>query len=400
VVHVSLQLEHEPLIPNDLALLLEPKGQFDTRPVVSYLIRWAKVRGASDLHLSPLPDRVEVGIRVDGVLRHQFDLERADHERLTVGLKNSAKLVSYKRSTPQDGALQVEGMDVRIATVPTVHGERIVARLLHPVTEPKNLHSLGFTPEELKSLEYLIDRPQGLFLATGPAGSGKTTTLISLMIRLVELRRQRLSNDNSYRCSVVTLEDPVEYVVAEFHQTSIKQKIGMTFTEGLRSVLRQDPELILVGEIRDRETALAVVQAGLSGHVVFSSLHANDAVGVIPRLLELGVEPYQLGAALSGVICQRLLRILCPNCKNDDGSSPQPVGCPDCLQSGYMGRMAVPELLTIDEDFRDMILRRAPLREMREQAGRSGTIFLWESAMARVNKGLTTEAEVRRVISS
>lgn len=391
-------MEPDPLIPDELKSLTEPSDQFDTRPVVSYLIRLALSRGASDLHLSPLSDKVEVGLRCDGVLRHQFDLDKTVYQRLVVGLKNSAKLVSYKRSTPQDGSLQTDECDIRIAVAPTIHGERIVARLLPKVNEPKNLEQLGFTEAELESLESLIDKPQGLFLACGPAGSGKTTTLISLMIRLVQLRKQRLANDPSYRSSVVTLEDPVEYVVPEFHQTAINVKSGMTFGEGLRSLLRQDPELILVGEIRDRETAQAVVQAGLSGHVVFSSIHASDAVGVVPRLLELGVEPYQLSAALSGIVCQRLLRQLCPVCKAAKDGEFVARGCEKCLDSGYLGRRAVPEILTVDESFQDLILAKASLKRMRVQALEGGTTLLADSAMERVKRGVTSRAEVLRVV--
>jgi len=395
---LSLQLESDDLIPEDLQKHLIPPDSFDTRPVVAYLVRFALAHGASDIHLSPMPDRVEVALRIDGVLRHQFDIPVEIHRRLVVGLKNQAKLVSYKRSTPQDGAMQVEGCDVRIATSPTMHGERVVARLLFQVSEPKNLSNLGFTTRELKTLESLVDRPQGLFLATGPAGSGKTTTLVSLMIRLVEMRKARLSNDASYRSSVVTLEDPVEYVVPYFHQTSIHAKSGMTFSEGLRSILRQDPELILVGEIRDRETAQAVVQAGLSGHVVFSSLHANDTAGVVPRLLELGVEPYQLSAALSGIVCQRLVRLLCGECKVPDGEFFESRGCPKCLGSGYLGRAAVPEILKVTEEFQDLILQRASLKLLRRQAQAGGTLSLEESAQYRVKEGLTSKAEVLRVI--
>ena len=398
--YVSPHLELGALIPEPLRALLEPPEKFDTRPVVSFLVRLALSQGASDMHLSPLADRVEVGLRLDGVLRHQFDLEPAVYKRLLVGLKNSAKLVSYQRSTPQDGSIQVEGCDVRLAVAPTVHGERVVARFLRDLSEPKSIQELGFSAQELIALEKLVDRPQGLFLATGPAGSGKTTTLISLMMYLVELRKQRTANDPSYRTSVVTLEDPVEYVVPGFHQTAIKVKAGMTFAEGLRSILRQDPEMILVGEIRDRETAQAVVQAGLSGHLVFSSLHANDCVGAIPRLLELGVEAYQLSAALSGIVCQRLLRRLCPDCKEKVSESYEPRGCEACHHSGYLGRGAVAEILTVDEDFQELILARAPLKEMRGQAVKGQTRFLKESAAERVRQGWTSRAEMVRVLGT
>jgi type II secretory ATPase GspE/PulE/Tfp pilus assembly ATPase PilB-like protein len=389
----------EPLIPNELKILVEPADGYDARPVVRYLLRLAHVHGASDLHLSPAPDRIEVVLRYDGVLRHVFDLEPRVYQRLLTSLKNLAKLVSYKHSTPQDGSLQLDDFDVRVATAPTIHGERVVLRLLRQLEQPESLQSLGFDEAEEKAMVALADQPQGLILATGPAGSGKTTTLLSLMVRLVAIRKARLQNDDAYRCSVITLEDPVECVVPGFHQTSIKAAQGMTFSEGLRSILRQDPELILVGEIRDQETARAVVQAGLTGHLVFSTVHARDSAGVVPRMLELGVEPYQLSAALAGVIYQRLVRVLCPDCKAAGDSQWQPVGCPRCLQSGYQGRVAVPEILVADEAYREMIVRRAPLREMREHALQTGTVSLWESALRRVRAGVTSAVEVERVIT-
>jgi general secretion pathway protein E len=378
--------------------LIQPADKFDARPVVSYLLRLARSRGASDLHLSPGPDKVEVLLRYDGVLRHEFDIEAQVHARLLTGIKNMAKLVSYKRSTPQDGALQLDDFDVRVATAPTVHGEHVVMRLLHQMGEPGSLQSLGFRETEERAMVELADLPQGLILATGPAGSGKTTTLLSLMARLVSLRKARLRNDDAYRCSVVTLEDPVECVVPGFHQTSIKVAQGMTFAEGLRSILRQDPELILVGEIRDPETARAVVQAGLTGHLVFSTVHARDAAGVVPRMLELGVESYQLSAALAGVVYQRLVRVLCPDCKRQEGETWEPQGCDSCVGSGYRGRVAVPEILKIDEAFREMILRKARLSEMREHAISTGTISLRESTLQRVRDGVTSLAEVERAV--
>lgn len=379
--------------------LLSPADAFDARPVVLHLLRLAQRRGASDLHLNPDGGKVEVVLRQDGVLRHELDLPSAAYQRLLTGLKNMAKLVSYKHSTPQDGAVRIEDLDVRVTTAPTIHGERVVLRLLRQMSSPESLGSLGFEPAEESAMLALADHPQGLVLATGPAGSGKTTTLLSLMARLVAIRKARIRNDPSYRCSVVTLEDPVECVVPGFHQTSIKPAQGMTFAEGLRSLLRQDPELILVGEIRDPETARSVVQAGLTGHLVFSTVHARDAVGVVPRMLELGVEPYQLSAALIGVISQRLARVLC-SCRTPAGDRWEPSGCERCLRSGYQGRAAVPELLTVDETLREMILRRAPLGEMREQAARGGTVSLRESAMRRVRAGLTSLAEVERVFGA
>ena len=400
---LSLQLEpgSSPLTsPAELIELTRPADGFDARPVVAYLLRLANAQGASDLHLSPYPDKVEVVLRHDGVLRHLFDLEIPVCQRLVTGLKNMAKLVSYKHSTPQDGSLQIDDFDVRVATAPTIHGERVVLRLLRQMDSLQSLAGLGFGPAEEAAVIALADQPQGLILATGPAGSGKTTTLLSLMTRLVEIRRSRLKNDGAYRCSVVTLEDPVECVVPGFHQTSIKPAQGMTFAEGLRSLLRQDPELILVGEIRDAETARAVVQAGLTGHLVFSTVHARDAAGVVPRMLEFGVEPYQLGAALAGVVSQRLLRVLCPVCRRQDEEGEfVPEGCSVCYGSGYQGRQAVPEIVATDEVYRDMILRRASLSEMRAHAAEGGALSLWDNALRRVRSGLTSRSEIERVIA-
>lgn len=402
MVYLPVQLEPglATLIPDELRNLTTPADAFDARPVVAYLLRLANAYGGSDLHLSPEPNKVEVVLRHDGVLRHLFDLETGVYQRLVTGLKNMARLVSYKHSTPQDGSLQIDDFDVRVATAPTIHGERVVLRLLRQLDRPQSLAGLGFEPAEETAMVGLADQPQGLILATGPAGSGKTTTLLSLMVRLVDIRRQRLKNDGAYRCSVVTLEDPVECVVPGFHQTSINAAQGMTFAEGLRSMLRQDPELILVGEIRDAETARAVVQAGLTGHLVFSTVHARDAVGVVPRMLEFGVEPYQLSAALAGVISQRLVRVLCPECKRPaESGQAEPVGCPVCFQSGYQGRVAIPEILVLDEAYREMILRRAPLSEMRDHAASRGMVWLGENAARRVQSGLTSQSEIARVIS-
>lgn len=378
------------MIPEEFTRLTTPSESFDARPALATMLRWAEQQRASDLHLSPRADSVELSLRQDGVLRRQADLPPAVYARLLVGLKNMAKLASYKKSVPQDGSMQIEGVEVRVATAPTVFGERVVMRLLARSQEPPELSQLGFTDTELTALQALVARPQGLILATGPAGSGKTTTLLALMRWLYATHRKRMRSDAQASLSVVTLEDPVEFVVPEFHQTEIAEAMGMTFAEGLRSILRQDPEVVLVGEIRDEETARAAVQAGLSGHLVFSTLHAPDSVGVIPRLLELGVAPYQLGAALSGVLSQRLLRKICPSCSGHR--------CPSCDGSGYRGRTAVPEILAFDEELAQLVLDQAPLRDLRAVAHNNGMRTLRESATERVRAGLTDEAEVRRVL--
>ncbi len=373
--------------------LTQPIDQFDARPVVSHLLLEADRLQASDLHLSPREGRVEVSLRRDGVLRAHGELAPKVYQRLLVGLKNMAKLASYKRSVPQDGALQVEGLEVRVATAPTVFGERVVFRLLARSSEPPDLENLGFFPDELAKLKTLADRPEGLILATGPAGSGKTTTLLALMRWLYATHRERLGQDPRARLSLVTLEDPVEFVVQEFHQTAICEGMGMTFAEGLRSILRQDPEVLLVGEIRDSETARAVVQAGLSGHLVFSTVHAKDTVGVVPRLLELGVESYQLSAALVGVLAQRLVRLLCVECRGEVR-----MDCQECEGSGYAGRSVVAEILPVDEDFSQLILDRASLRDLRALSRGKGLNSLVDSANLRLRAALTDQQELQRVI--
>ncbi len=378
------------MISEEFSHLTVPADTFDARPAIASLLRYARERRASDLHLSPRADQVELSLRQDGVLRQQAEISPEVYQRLVVGIKNMAKLASYKKSLPQDGSMRVEDLEVRVATAPTVFGERIVMRLLARSSQPPELAKLGFTQVQNAALQTLVDRPQGLILTTGPAGSGKTTTLLALMRWLYQEHRRRLSDDSQASLSVVTLEDPVEFVVPEFHQTEIAEAMGMTFAEGLRSLLRQDPELVLVGEIRDSETAKAAVQAGLSGHLVFSTLHAGDAVGVIPRLQELGVAPYQLCSALAGIISQRLLRKVCPGCRGR--------GCRECDQSGYKGRVPIAEILTFHDDLAQLVLDQAPLSALRSKARELGMRTLREAALERSNLEETDPREVQRVL--
>jgi type II secretory ATPase GspE/PulE/Tfp pilus assembly ATPase PilB-like protein len=383
--------------------------------VVEALVRLALEAGASDLHLRPGPQGVEVLLRCDGVLQHRFDLPSEIYERLLVGLKNMARLASYKRSVPQDGRLVVADTEVRVATTPTHFGEKAVLRLVRPQRRLLELDELGFSPEEIGRLQRIVDQPQGLVLATGPAGSGKTTTLFAAMSWLYARHRQRLEPAPGAALNVVTLEDPIECIVPEFTQTQIHPQMGLTFASGLRSLLRQDPEVILVGEIRDPETAAAAVQCSLTGHLVLSTLHARDSLGVIPRLLEMGVEAYLLSASLAGVLYQRLLRRLCTRCRRPCPPAPSlvseralwglpeapcwaPAGCPACQGTGYSGRSAVPELLEVDEDLRQGILDRRPLAELRRQAGERGLAPLRRAALLRVAEGVTSYEEVCRVV--
>jgi type II secretory ATPase GspE/PulE/Tfp pilus assembly ATPase PilB-like protein len=371
--------------PDSLLQLLTPPNDYDARPVVDYIVRLGLSRRASDIHLRPVQDRVEVLLRLDGVLAHPFDLPRGIYDRLLVGLKNMAHLASYKKSQPQDGSLQVDGTEVRVATTPTFFGEKAVLRVIRPDTGLRSVADLGYTDTESAALIRIVDQPQGLVLATGPAGSGKTTTLLAALMWLYQRHRER----TGATLNVVTLEDPIEVVVPEFTQTQVQPAMEMTFASGLRSMLRQDPEVVLVGEIRDPDTARAAVQASLTGHLVCSTVHARDSLGVIPRLLEMGIEPYLLSASLTGVVYQRLIRQVCAACQGS--------GCSPCDTTGHRGRTAVPEILEVTEELRQGILDRKSLADLRLMVSTS-LRTLKEAAALRVASGQCTAEEVRRVI--
>lgn len=380
--------------PAELARLLTPPQDYDARLAVEWLVRQALTAGASDLHLRPTEGRIEVLSRLDGVLCHHYDLSPEVYERLLVGLKNMARVASFRKSVPQDGRLAVDGCEVRLATGPSHFGEKVILRLVRQGGKLPELDGLGLLGLERQRWEEVLSQPQGLLLATGPAGSGKTTTLYASLRWLTRRHSEWLGPRQGAGLNVVTLEDPIEIIVPEFTQTQVQPAAGMTFASGLRSLLRQDPDVVLVGEIRDGETASAAVQSSLTGHLVLSTVHARDSVGVIPRMLELGVEPYMLSAALGGVIYQRLLRQLCRACSLQG----QPVGCPTCGQTGFQGRMAVAEVLKISEALRQGILDRAPLSRLRQEAESEGVVWLAEAALNRVKAGQTSLSEVQRTL--
>lgn len=397
--------------PSEFFQLLDPPADFDARPAIETLLNWAGENRASDLHLRPDGGSVEILQRVDGVLARCCELDSAVYERLLVGIKNMARLASYKKSIPQDGHIKLSGLEVRVATAPTYTGEKVVFRLAHRDRDLPDLGALGLTSETEERIRRLVERPEGLILATGPSGSGKTTTLLAVMRWLYAKHLK----EHRARLNVVTLEDPVECVIPEFSQTEIRKAQGYDFADGLRSLLRQDPDLLFVGEIRDRETASAVIQTGLTGHLVFSSVHARDSVGVIPRMLELGAEPYQLAAGLAGVVYQRLLRKLCQECRREAAPDPDleserkslgleeaphwtAPGCNQCDGTGYRGRQAVAEVLKVDEGLTQLILDKAPLEELRLRAASAGTVPLRLEGLARVAEGRTSYQEVCRLI--
>jgi type II secretory ATPase GspE/PulE/Tfp pilus assembly ATPase PilB-like protein len=371
------------------------RAQADDAPVVQLVnaaIADALRRGASDVHLESAADGLRIRLREDGVLR---DLARYPTS-LVAGALSRVKLLAgldiAERRLPQDGRARVRlagrDVDVRVATLPGLHGESAVLRVLdHGGGEARTLDALGLPAPLAARLETVLRRTSGLVLATGPTGSGKTTTLYAA-----------LSHLNTPGVKVVSVEDPVEYELPGVTQVPVHRKAGLGFAQALRSILRHDPDIVMVGEMRDRETAEVAVQAALTGHLVFSTLHTNDAASGVTRLVDMGIEPYLVAATVQAILAQRLVRLLCPSCARPgpDGTRVA-TGCEACRQTGYRGRAGLYELLVPDEAFRRAIVERASLGTLREIARASGTVFLAEAGEAQVRSGLTSRAEVLRV---
>jgi len=365
--------------------------------------------GASDIHIQPRTKNVVVRYRIDGVLSDKIQIPHQLHQTLVSRLKIMAELDISERRRPQDGRLTVKTplriVDLRISTLPTINGEKVVMRLLDRNAAVHTLDSLGFSARDLPKVRLMVDKPQGIILATGPTGSGKTTTVYSLL-------QSSATPDKNY----MTIEDPVEYYMDQAGQVLIKEKIGLTFPIVLRAILRQDLDVVLVGEIRDLETAEVAFHAALTGHQVFSTLHTNSAVATIARLLDLGLKPFILAAALEGIIAQRLARKICEGCRQEVAPEPSVAarlghafsasglktyagaGCPACYGSGYRGRLGLYEVLVPDDDFRDLIIRGAGFQELSLAAQNMGLIGLFADAREKVNAGLTTMEEVLRIL--
>jgi len=381
----------------------------DEMPQTTDLLEAAIRENASDIHLEAFEDESVVRFRVDGVLRDILSPRRELHGALVSRIKVMSKLDIAEKRLPQDGRMSLRvaehPVDVRVSTLPTQHGERVVLRLLDKQSARLNLESLGMPREILQIFEELIRKPNGILLVTGPTGSGKTTTLYSGLHRL---DRKRLN--------ILTVEDPVEYDLDGVGQTQINSKIGLTFAGGLRSILRQDPDVVLVGEIRDLETAEISVQASLTGHLVLSTLHTNTAVGAVTRLVDMGVEPFLIASSLIGVLAQRLVRRLCPHCKQvhqpdeterellginqGDGVEIYTAkGCVECDHIGYSGRLGIYELVPINEGIRKLIHDQASEDDLLRHARKSSKSLL-QNGFDRVRMGETTVDEVFRVTQS
>lgn len=365
------------------------------------LVEQAVVAGASDLHLEPMRDAVRVRIRVDGLLRELVRLPLAAHSTLVTQLKVAANMDIAEKRVPQDGriALELDGrsVDLRLSTLPTTLGEKIAIRLLAQ-QELLQLEELGFTEANLACYRRLFTQPNGLILLTGPTGSGKTSTLYATLAELDAATR-----------NIITLEDPVEYSLPGINQVAVNRRSGMTFAKGLRAIVRQDPDVIMLGEIRDEETAGIAVQAALTGHLVLSTLHTNSAAGAVYRLLDMGIAPYLLAAALRGVVAQRLVRRLCPACRRQRTATAaersflgaaivwEQQGCEQCQAAGYRGRVAVQEVLPLTTRLQQLVLQRAPVEELEQAARAEGLRSLAEDAAAKALDGLTTVQELWRV---
>src|SRR2546428_2656458 len=375
--------------------------------LVNLLIENAINAEASDIHIEPFEDTLRIRYRIDGILFDQEAPPRRLQAAVTSRVKLMAEMNIAERRLPQDGRIRVtlrgRRVDIRSSTIPTVHGESIVMRLLDRQSVFLPLEKLGFAPAMLPRFESLIRRPHGIILVTGPTGSGKTTTLYAALDKI-----------NSPDRKIITVEDPVEYQLKGINQIAVKPKIGLTFATGLRHIVRQAPDVILIGEIRDLETAEIAIQASLTGHLGFSTLHTNDAPGAITRLQDMGVEPYLVASVLEAVLAQRLVRRICPSCRVPDTPSRADLdalglevahdvtlfrgkGCEECRGTGYRGRSGIYELFVLDEDARSLILRRASTRDIRQHAIQRGMATLRMDGWKRACEGQTTVEEILRV---
>ena len=378
--------------------------------LVNLLIENAVTAEASDIHIEPFEDTLRVRYRIDGLLFDQEAPPRRLQAAVTSRIKIMAELNIAERRLPQDGRIRVtlggRRVDIRVSTIPTLYGESIVMRLLDRSSIFLPLEKLGFSPDTRGLFERLIVRPHGMLLVTGPTGSGKTTTLYGALDKI-----------NSPEKKIITIEDPVEYQLKGVNQIAVKPKIGLSFANGLRHIVRQDPDIIMVGEIRDLETGEIAIQAALTGHLVFSTLHTNDAPGAITRLQDMGCEPYLVSSVLHGVLAQRLVRRICLACRAPHTADPADLralgipealdepqnlykgaGCDQCRGTGYRGRTGIYELFVINEDVRSLIVRKAPTGEIRRQATHElRMVTLREDGWAKAKLGVTTIDEVLRV---
>ena len=376
--------------------------------LVNSIIEFAIRANSSDIHIEPMEDRVRVRIRIDGVLQEIMSNPVAARDAIITRIKILSGMNIAEKRIPQDGRVQTtingKPVDMRVSILPTVHGEKTVIRILAKNDANLNRKYLGISEHNNEMIDKIVKVPQGVCLISGPTGSGKTTTLYTL-----------LSEKNTPETNIVTVEDPVEIQIPGINQVQVNAKAGMTFASGLRSILRQDPDIILVGEIRDGETAEIAMRAAITGHLVFSTIHTNDAVSSINRLIDMGIEPFMVSTALIGVVAQRLVRRICTNCREEYTPGPDEVellklkpgqklyrgaGCSECGEKGYKGRIAIHEVVIMTKAMRALLERRASEDEMRQLAVSEGTLMLADSAAQLVLEGITTVQEMSKVTYS
>jgi type IV pilus assembly protein PilB len=375
--------------------------------LVNQILQLAVEQRASDIHIDPQETKVLVRYRIDGVLRTDRALPKHMQSMLTARIKILANMDITEHRIPQDGRIKMNidfhPVDLRVSTLPTVYGEKIVMRVLDLGTALNDIHKLGFNKLNLQRFIELIEKPTGIVLITGPTGSGKSSTLYAALNRL-----------NSEEVNIITIEDPVEYQLEGINQIQVNPNVGLTFAQGLRSILRQDPNIIMVGEIRDRETAEVAIRASLTGHLVLSTLHTNDALSTITRLIDMGIEPFLVATSLTGVVSQRLVRRVCRDCQEEQEPTKREIeifarrgmkieklvrgrGCPTCNMTGYKGRIALHELLVMTDEMRRVILNKEPFSKLRELAIKNKMIFLIDDGLLKVKQGVTTLEEVLKV---
>ncbi|MCL7748101.1 type II secretion system ATPase GspE [Halalkalibacter alkaliphilus] len=384
--------------------------QSDDSPVakmINQLISQAVQEGASDIHIDALESETIIRFRVDGVLRQERTVPKNMHNVLVSRVKILAELNIAEKRLPQDGRFKIDldlrKIDLRVSILPTVFGEKIVMRILDTGNVSLGIHKLGFSKGNKEKFQNMLSRAYGIILVTGPTGSGKSTTLYSA-----------LSNLNSPDVNIITVEDPVEYQVQGINQVQVNSNIGMTFAAGLRSILRQDPDIIMVGEIRDTETAEIALRSALTGHLVLSTLHTNDAVSAISRLIDMGIEPFLVSSALTGVVAQRLVRRVCPACAEDYQPAEEErylfesrrlkveklvrgKGCANCNSTGYRGRIAIHEVVVIDDTLRELITQKSSDSIYRQYINEQGFVKISEDGLIKAALGQTTIDEVFRV---
>lgn len=375
--------------------------------LVNLFITRAVESRASDIHIEPFEDELKVRYRIDGVLHETESTPKRLQAAIVSRIKIMAKLNIAERRLPQDGRIKLKvgekEIDLRVSTIPVLHGESVVMRILHKEGIMIDLDKLGFPPYTLSQFNNLITKPNGIILVTGPTGSGKTTTLYGVLDKL-----------NSPDKKIITVEDPIEYQLKGINQIQVKPQIGLNFANTLRHIVRQDPDIIMIGEIRDLETAEIAIQSALTGHLVFSTLHTNDAPSAVTRLLDMGVEDFLLSSTVRGILAQRLVRIICPSCKEIAPSMAEKGelarlgieesftlymgrGCEKCSFTGYYGRTGIFELLVVDDDIRELILKDSDSNQLREMAKRHGMRTLIEDGIEKIKAGITTLSEVLRV---